>query len=224
LIFLAATNFLLILKLERRERFLWVLTRPQWRSWLARGAYIMIAYGALLTALLALERLALQILPALIGLTTLGAAGTAVYSAFLFNQAKGRDLWQSPLLPLHLLVQAVVAGAGALVLASLLDRSLAELQPALGRILAGGLALNLLTLGAEFFSHHATADAEAAAAILVKGRLRHRFWWGVFALGNVIPIVLLARDLTAPAAALSLGGLFLFEDLFVEAGQSIPLA
>ena len=31
-------------------------------------------------------------------LTVLLAALTALYTAFLFGQAKGRDLWQSPLL------------------------------------------------------------------------------------------------------------------------------
>jgi hypothetical protein len=36
---------------------------------------------------------------------------TAVYTAFLFAQAKARDLWQNPLLPPHLVVQAVLAGA-----------------------------------------------------------------------------------------------------------------
>ena len=40
----------------------------------------------------------------------------AVYTAWLFAQAKARDLWQSPLLPPQLLVQAVASGAGALLL------------------------------------------------------------------------------------------------------------
>ena len=39
------------------------------------------------------------------------AVGVACYTAFLFGQAEGRDLWQSPLLPVHLVVQAVMAGA-----------------------------------------------------------------------------------------------------------------
>ena len=37
--------------------------------------------------------------------------------AFLFGQAEGRDLWQSPLLFWHLLVQAGMVGAGALAVA-----------------------------------------------------------------------------------------------------------
>ena len=43
------------------------------------------------------------------------AVMTAVYTAYLFAQAKARDLWQNPLLPPHMAVQAVLAGAAALV-------------------------------------------------------------------------------------------------------------
>ena len=42
----------------------------------------------------------------------------AGYTAFLFGQAEGRDLWQSPLLFWHLLVQAVMVGGGALAAAA----------------------------------------------------------------------------------------------------------
>ena len=40
---------------------------------------------------------------------------TAVYTAYLFAQAKARDLWQNPLLPPHLLVQALAVGAARCV-------------------------------------------------------------------------------------------------------------
>jgi hypothetical protein len=40
-------------------------------------------------------------------------AGTAGYTAFLFGQCEGRDLWQTPLLLPMLLAQAVVAGGAA---------------------------------------------------------------------------------------------------------------
>ena len=41
---------------------------------------------------------------------------TAVYTAYLFAQAKARDLWQNPLLPPHLLVQALLWDRGVLLL------------------------------------------------------------------------------------------------------------
>ena len=43
---------------------------------------------------------------------------TAVYTAYLFAQAKARDMWQNPLLPPHLLVQALLLGTAVLLLIS----------------------------------------------------------------------------------------------------------
>ena len=224
LVFLALTNFLLVYKLERRDRFIYVLTRPQWGSWLTRGAYIMMGYGALqsLAFLIALARGRPPSL--LLVLILLFAFGTAVYTAFLFNQAKGRDLWQSPVLPLHLIAHAAVAGAATLGLATTFATSLAPLLPTMSRVLAGGLAASLLALGAEFYSRHQTADAEAAAKMIISGRFRVRFWFWIFFSCHLVPIVLLAAGAFMPAAILALVGIALFEDVFVEAGQALPLA
>ena len=41
--------------------------------------------------------------------------GTAGYTAFLFGQCEGRDLWQSTMLPLHLIVQAAMAGTALML-------------------------------------------------------------------------------------------------------------
>ncbi len=52
------------------------------------------------------------------------AVMTAGYTAFLFGQAEGRDLWQSPVLFWHLQAQALMVGAGAmLVVAPFVDAS-----------------------------------------------------------------------------------------------------
>ncbi|GIX48864.1 MAG: hypothetical protein KatS3mg131_3075 [Candidatus Tectimicrobiota bacterium] len=114
LVFLALTGALLIFDLKRPERFYTLFLRPQWRSWLAIGAFVLLAYGAVL---------GLSLLAALLGATGLRRALlwpggllailAAIYTGFLFGQAKGRDFWLSPALPLHLLVQALLAGAAA---------------------------------------------------------------------------------------------------------------
>ena len=39
----------------------------------------------------------------------------AVYTAYLFAQATARDLWQNPLLPSHLFIQALLAGSAVLL-------------------------------------------------------------------------------------------------------------
>jgi formate-dependent nitrite reductase membrane component NrfD len=184
----------------------------------------MSGYGGLLSLVILLSLAGWEVPLSLLGVTAIAGAFTALYSGFLFNQAKGRDLWQSPVLPVHLLAHAVVAGAASLALVSFFSEGLEAIQSAILRILAGGLALNLITMGAEFLSRPATEDAEAAAASIIRGRFRHRFWWVCFAGGNLIPVLLLRGDRLAPAAFLALVGVYVFEDLFVKAGQDPPLA
>ena len=144
LVFLALTNFLLVYKLERRDRFFYVLTKPQWGSWLVRGAYIMTAYGAFLMFGLVFFLAGREPPGFLLVLILVAALGTSIYSAFLFNQAKGRDLWQSSVLPVHLLAHAVVAGAATIGLAASLGTSLSPVTPLMGRVLAGGFHQSLI--------------------------------------------------------------------------------
>src|SRR5437868_6550308 len=59
--FLAITGALLIWDLEHPARFLLIFTRPQWRSWLVRGAFIIAAYTLVL---------ALHFVASLLGKTT----------------------------------------------------------------------------------------------------------------------------------------------------------
>ena len=40
---------------------------------------------------------------------------TAIYTAYLFAQAKARDMWQNPLLPPHLFFQAALLGSAVLL-------------------------------------------------------------------------------------------------------------
>ena len=42
---------------------------------------------------------------------------TAVYTAFLFAQAKGRDFWQSPMLGLHMILHSIMAGLAIFLIA-----------------------------------------------------------------------------------------------------------
>src|ERR1700687_5299821 len=119
LAFLLLTSLLLVFDLKRPERFLYLVFKPNPRSWLVLGGVILCAAGLLgalwllagvMSTLLALQLLAWP--------TAAAAAATAGYSAFLFGQAEGRDFWQSPLLLPHLLVAALVAGSASLLLAA----------------------------------------------------------------------------------------------------------
>ena len=116
LAFLGATGILLIWDLRHPARFYLIFTRPQWRSWLVRGSFIIGGYGGA-AALYLLGSLAGSVVLRQVaaGLVLPLAIATACYTAYLFAQAKARDLWQSPLLAPHLAVQAVLAGAAAIL-------------------------------------------------------------------------------------------------------------
>jgi len=204
--FLAVTGALLVWDLRQPRRFLWTLTRPQWRSWLTRGSYIIGAYGALL-GLQLLLRLADRPVPrGLTPLTIFFAAAAALYTAFLFGQAKGRDLWQSPLLGPHLIVQALAAGSSLFAPGWLLWL----------------LPLNGLMVAGEAWGHHATEDARRAARLIQEDL---RFSTGVLALGHLLPLTLLWGTGQAwLAGALTLAGLATWEHLYVQAPQQVPLA
>lgn len=49
------TTSLLVIDLGRPERFLRILTRPQWRSWLTRGGYLLVTFSMLVGACFALS-------------------------------------------------------------------------------------------------------------------------------------------------------------------------
>jgi Fe-S-cluster-containing dehydrogenase component/predicted small integral membrane protein len=207
LLALALTGALLVWDLRQPQRFLWTLIKPQWRSWLVKGAYIITAYGLLLTAVLAAEYALPRGAPRfLIGVTCLFAVGTAVYTALLFGQAKGRDLWQSSLLGPHLVVQAMATGAAIFA-----PRWLLWLLP-----------INGLLVAAEVFGRHPTEDAKRAAKLIADDP---RFSTGVLAVGHLLPLALLWSAVPAfIAGLLTLVGLLVWEHLYVQAPQRIPLA
>jgi formate-dependent nitrite reductase membrane component NrfD len=240
-VFLAITGGLLIWDLEHPERFYLIFTRPQWRSWLVKGAFIIAGY----TLVLALHFLASWrgshstqswLMIAGIPLSIM----TAVYTAYLFAQAKARDMWQNPLLPPHLLVQALLLGSAALLLAfvwtkgimapdGMIDQVRPEILDLL-RMLAITSLFHLLMIWGEVSLTHSTAHARLAVWQMVSGRYKSDFWIGTilsFA-GGLVPALALYGvvdiSLALAGAPLALVGMMLYENAYVQAGQSVPLA
>jgi Fe-S-cluster-containing dehydrogenase component/formate-dependent nitrite reductase membrane component NrfD len=221
----AVTGAVLIADLDHPERFLLIFTRRHGRSWLVRGAFVLVGYGGVL---------AVHLIASLVGapggsvrlsvwLAIAGgplAAMSAVYTAFLFAQCKARDLWQSPLLPPHLLAQAVLAGAAALLLIDRAGAGDAGAGAALARILAIASLAHVAVALAEVALTHGTAHARLAAHEMTRGRYRRWFWGGLAltALGALAPWLPVAPPIAA------LAGLLAFEHAHVQAGQAVPLA
>ena len=230
IVFVGITLLLLVMDLERPERFWRVLLWPHWTSWLALGAYVVTAYSVLLVLTGAAALLGLSALNyVLLWPTAALAVATASYTAFLFAQARGRDLWQSPILPLHLVTPAVVAGSAVLaVLALILDP--ADVRP-LAVVLAIGLAGGAAFSLSEASLPHATAHTQIAVDHLTRGGPLGPFWGGALGAGTFLPLILAVwvaaggpAGVVVAAAVLALAGLALYEYLYVRAGQSVPLS
>lgn len=217
--FLALTGGLLLWDLEHPERFYLIFTKFQWRSWLVKGSVIITGYGAILTAHLLASfagSSTIQSYLAILGAPL--AALTAVYTAYLFAQAKARDMWQNPLLPPHLLTQALMVGA-----AGLLPMAVWQASDAIGTLLlivSVTSLLHLLCVAGEITLTHPTAHARLAVQEMTRGR----YGW-YFRCGILLAII----GLFAPWLGLAvlppvLIGLLMYEHSYVQAGQSVPLA
>jgi formate-dependent nitrite reductase membrane component NrfD len=236
-VFIGITTGLLVWDLDRPSRFLSVLLRPQWKSWLARGAFVLVAFSIvaslmLLGALLGMPGVAASPLLALPGIVL--AILAAVYTAFLFAQAEGRDLWQSTLLPWHMFVQSLMCGAAALLVCAVFFGVTADSLRALAPFFVATVALNLLlTVAGEFAVPHASQVASAAARMITHGRYAPAYRASIV-LGGILPLALAGVALWSGAFAgeavlllglagiLSVVGLCIYEYVFVMAPQQIP--
>lgn len=238
-VFLVITAAFLVWDLKRPERF-WFLLVP-WRlnrrSWLAIGGIFLGATAAVA---------GLWLIAPAVGALGLGdpvnaipwlawpaiplAVMVAGYTAFLFGQAEGRDLWQSPALFWHLLAQAVMAGAGVLIVLSVVLASEAATQEWLAGALLIGIAGHLLISAVEFGGRHSTRNAEVAAHRIVAGPYARSFWGGSIGLSLLAGALCLATLLGAPILLAVLAGLvvqpalLVHERLFVRAAQDPPLS
>ena len=239
--FLAITGGLLLWDLEHPERFYLIFTRPQWRSWLVKGAFIIAGYTLVLL---------LHFIGSWIGSRSLQtwlmipgvplALLTAIYTAYLFAQAKARDMWQNPLLPPHLFFQAVLLGAAVLLPLTALIRNGSAAERFLGFvrpdtnlllwILGLSSIVHLLMVWGEVSLTHPTAHARLAIWEMVHGRYKADFWTGVILslLGGLLPLLsalgVIAVSPGVAGAPLALIGLMLYEHAYVQSAQAVPLA
>jgi len=228
LIFLGLTGLFLVMDLDRPDRFLNVLLRPQWNSWLVKGGYTISIFGLLVTiwGVAILFGWSIPEIP-LLWITAFFAIILAIYTAFLFAQAKGRDFWQSPTLPLHMLVHSVMAGVSIFVLAALIFGQ-EDWMSILKNTMVIALVINVFTLITELTITHPTTSAKTVVKMITKGRYKNLFWMVTVLIGNIIPLALLlfgkGEMLTVISGIFVLIGIVVTEKIWVEAPQRIPLA
>ncbi len=233
LLFIGLTTALLVADLKRPERFLYILFRSNWSSWLVWGAYILIAFS-LVNGLWLLGRWLgfTGLEPVLLWPGVALAVMSAVYSAFLFGQAKGRDFWQSPVLAPHLFIQALLAGSAALLVVGFFTGANSSAFQLLSRVLLAAIVANAAVVLGELFVPHSNNHVARSAHLIRSGRLSQRFWLGFVLSGTLVPGAILAFSLAAGLSALigliagvmALIGLLIYEDCWIIAGQEVPLS
>lgn len=218
LFFTLITAFLLVVDLGKKWAFYRLLTRPNRRSWLVKGAWLLGAFGLALALAIVFRALGEPVAAWLFRFTAATLAlPVAGYTALLFAQCKGRDLWESKLLLPHLLVMSGICASGMGL--SLSPGSV----PVVVLFLASVLAHGVFAL-AERRRRHETGNARQAAAYLSAVRVgpmrafRDGLLLGVVGACMIAPI--------APFAALpvALAGMWLYEHAYVRAAQLPPLS
>ena len=233
-VFSALTAAVLVMDLERPERFYYILTRPNWSSWMARGAFILAAHGALAGLWLLAGLMDWSGLVTACAVLTLPVALAATgYTGLLFAQGLARDLWQGPHATIDLIAQAAAEGSAALLIAALFTNVDPWVLRALGWTLAGATTLHLLILVFEnLLAPSPTMHHELAVRAIREGAYSRLFWAGALGLGGVAPLLLFGAALASgfsmlvliPMALVTLVGSLAWEYIWVEAGQCVPIS
>ncbi len=220
LIFMGFTGGLLILDLDKPDRFLYVLLRPQWRSWLVRGAYIISAFSLILF---------LTLISNIYGLSNdilfypgiLFSVLTATYTAFLFGQARARDFWQTPWFSaIHMLIHSIMAGS--IMLMILAGEPIFFFQ----NIFQLCILFNMLMIFKEIIFFKETPDNFKTVELITKGYYSKFFWSGII-IGNIIPLglsIVFSSNWFFISGVLALIGIFLTEFVRIRVPQMIPLS
>jgi len=227
-----------VVDLERPERFYYILTRPNWRSWLVWGTWFLIVHGTISAAWIVAGWFRWDgLLTALAGPAIIFSILASAYTGFLFAQGLGRDLWQGPHAALDLIAQSGAAGAAVLLVASrFLDADAGRGQGVTPHFLAwtaaGSLLVHVLILLFEnVLAPSPTRHHELAVATIRRGSYSRLFWGLAVTAGGVLPIVALVAMpeygpslVTITACVLVLAGGAAWDYIWVEAGQSVPLS
>jgi hypothetical protein len=229
LLFLLATLLLLLVDLGRPDRFWRLLFKPNTRSWLVKGAWVLIAFGLVEELALGARLMGWNGAADLLRWIAIPPAVlTSGYSAWLFAQCRGRDLWIEPGLFGRLVLRAAILGA--LLALFLPGPAPAALQP---RFLAAPLLLlGAASLARETLGRPHGRDARLPRKIL-RGRVRKTRPGILLAAAGLLTLA--AGPVTAAnhvggaglrlaILALAVTSMLLYERAWIVAGQEAPIS
>jgi formate-dependent nitrite reductase membrane component NrfD len=232
LVFAMGTAVLLIVDLERPERFYYILTRPNWRSWLTRGAVLLTAHSLVAGLWILCVPLGWTMAVTLLAVLALATSlGATAYTGFLFAQGLARDLWQGPHATIDLIMQAAAEGSAAMLIVAIVAGGEHSTIRALGLTLAFASLAHMTILVLEhLLTPSPTVHHELAVRAIRFGTYRQLFWAGALGLGGLAPILLVSFASLASfslvtlvaASLLALTGSLAWGYVWVEAGQAVP--
>jgi Ni/Fe-hydrogenase subunit HybB-like protein len=233
-IFIGLTSAVLVYDLERPERFYYILTKSNWRSWMVWGAWFLAGHGAISGVWLLAGWFGWSTVLTLLAWPAIVFAFLATaYTGFLFAQGLSRDLWQGPHAAIDLVAQSGATGSASLLIASVfLTDATDSIRPLLGWILAASLLVHIVILLFEnVLSPSPTRHHELAVHTIRKGAYAPLFWGLAIAGGGILPLLAIVSIGPAAPAAVTMGASLLalaggaaWEYIWVEAGQSVPLS
>ncbi len=224
---LLVCGVLLILDLGQPGRFMYPIIYFHWTSPLSWGALFLPLFGACIVGFfygLTTNNTALLkpigILGSLLGLSMPLYTGNDL----MVNNA--REVWNSPWTPVLFTVLSVSSGGAVLALVSAVKKEAAGAVPALRTILFYSVGVTFfLFLGFLVMFLYGSEELQAGWAI-INSEFGSLFWFLTFAVGIVLPLVLLAAPglsqqpaMVGIAGLASLVGAYTFRDLILIAGQ-----
>jgi Fe-S-cluster-containing dehydrogenase component len=222
---LAITCFLLVHDLGRPDRFLKILFHPNQKSWLVKGTWALMAFGGISVATLGLFALGQDAPARLLRAVNVPLAFVAAgYSAWLFAQCRGRDLWMQGGLFLQLSLRALLFGS---MLAMLVGSD--AISPHPSWIFAATALATALALLADLRTTLPTADGRRAQWILLESIASERplallVTAAAIAAASRYADGSLAIAMRASAALAASFALFVYERAWIRAGQAVPLS
>jgi Fe-S-cluster-containing dehydrogenase component/formate-dependent nitrite reductase membrane component NrfD len=232
LVFSIVTAAVLVIDLERPDRFYYILTRPNWTSWLTRGAFLLMGHSAIVSVWLFCAWMGWTGALVWIAPIAIAAAVAATaYTGFLFAQGLARDLWQGPHNTVDLLLQAAAEGSAMMLLVAMFVGHGAGTVRALALTLAIASLAHLTILALEhLLVPSPTVNHALAVRAIRHGAYRRQFWIGALGLGGLAPVLIVSLAAAAhfslvllvPAALVALVGSLAWEYVWVESGQCVP--
>jgi len=96
--------------------------------------------------------------------------------------------------------------------------------------LMGALFAHGVLIAGELLMPEDNVEKRRAARFITRGIFRKLFWAGAIAGGIIVPLAALVTGaaefelVAAPASLLALGGILIWEHIWVQAGQAVPLS